>query len=128
MGIMAQNHMVNQMVNPSKQDQRDIEGCLLLELKSRNDTVSANPYCQMLQNPLPQSLTNVRVNSVMVLFCCTTMLTHVAHRVQDQVGATEWEELEHHVQSPNLLPCDFHISGPLMKALRDCKPWATCYL
>lgn len=62
--------MVNQVVNPTKQDQRDIEGCLLLTLKSRNDTVSANPYCQMLQKPLPQPWTNVRVNSVMALSCC----------------------------------------------------------
>ena len=43
----------------------------------------------------------------------------------DQVSATGWEELKHHVQSPNLLPCDFQTFGPLMKAIRDCIPWAT---
>jgi len=75
--IMAQL----QMVNPSKQDQKDDDGCLLLALKSHNDTVSANPYCQVLQKPLPHSWTNVRVNSVMALSCCTTMMPHVAHRV-----------------------------------------------
>jgi len=53
------------------------------------------------------------------------MLLHVTHRVQDQVSATRLEELKHHVQSPNLLPCDFQIFGPLMKALRDCIPWVT---
>lgn len=36
--IMAQLQIVNQMVNSSKQDQRDNEGCVLLELKSCNDS------------------------------------------------------------------------------------------
>jgi len=53
------------------------------------------------------------------------MLPHVVHRVQDQVSATGWEELKHHVQRQNLLPCDFQIFGPLKKALRDCISWAT---
>jgi hypothetical protein len=120
--FMAQLQMVNQVVYPSKQDQTDTEVCLLLALNSRNDTVSANPYRQMLQKLLPQSWTNVRVNSVMALSCCTAMLPHVAQRVQDQVSATGWDELK---QSPNLLPCDFQIFVSLMKALRNCISWPT---
>jgi len=35
---------------------------------------------------------------------------YVVHRVQDQLNAMQWEGLKH----PDLLPCDFHIFGPLI--------------
>ena len=41
---------------------------------------------------------------------------HVAHRVQDQVSAMQWEVLQHPVYSQGLLLYNFSIFGPLKTA------------
>jgi len=37
-------------MNPSQQDQRNVQGPLLLNVKSHDDTDSANSYCHRCQN------------------------------------------------------------------------------
>jgi len=41
--------MVYCVVDPYNLDQRDMEGILLLDLKSHTDTINTKGYCQMLQ-------------------------------------------------------------------------------
>jgi len=49
--------MVYQVVNPANHDQTLIAAPLLLDFKSRNDIISTNDYCQMLQK-LCMKITN----------------------------------------------------------------------
>jgi hypothetical protein len=43
----------------------------------------------------------------------------VTERVQDQLNAMlQWEVLKHPAQSPHLPPYNFHVFGPLNKALK----------
>jgi len=55
--------VAHQVVNLSKQNESDVNRLLLLEFKSYSDTVSANCYCQVLQNLVTRSRTDVRLNS-----------------------------------------------------------------
>ena len=67
--------VAHQLVNLSKQGQRNVNRLLLLELKSCSDTVSADWYCQVLQNLVTRSRTDVRVNLAVASSCCTPVPT-----------------------------------------------------
>ena len=43
---------------------------------------------------------------------------HVAKIVQETLAKKNWEVLHHPAYSPDLSPCDFHLFGPLKKALK----------
>jgi len=67
--------VAHQVLNLSRQNQRDVNRPLLPEFKSCSDTVSANCYCQVLQNLVTRSRTDVKVNSAVGSSCCTTVPT-----------------------------------------------------
>ena len=46
--------------------------------------------------------------------------SHVLHRVQDQLTAMWQKTLKHLAHIWDLLPCDYHVSEPLTKALKGC--------
>ena len=79
--------MVHQVINLSDQNQRDIDGPLLQDVKS-HDTISANRYCQMLR----KLITKIKNKHQGKLTDGITMLHNnvrplVLYRVQDQLNA-----------------------------------------
>ncbi|GBN87323.1 hypothetical protein AVEN_46108-1 [Araneus ventricosus] len=54
----------------------------------------------------------------MALFSCMIMPTHGQCGGDDIAATSWWETLEHPPYSPDLSPCDFHVSGPLKQAIR----------
>ena len=99
----------------------DIKGPLFLDLKSCNDTISAGTLSddsraayhdqEKLQYKLTDGIILLPNNA---RFC-------VAHRLQDQLKSMQQEFLKASVYSPYLLPCDFHISWPVKKAVESHK-------
>jgi hypothetical protein len=82
------------MVNPSKQDHKDIEVLLLLNFTSHNNTMSADCSCQILQklhitirNKCQDKLTDI------IILLHDNVHIQVAHIVQDQLNTLKWEVL-----------------------------------
>jgi hypothetical protein len=82
------------MVNPSKQDHKDIEGLLLLNFKSHNNTMSANCSFQILQK-LHTTIKNKSQDKLtdIIILLHDNVHIHVAHIVQDQLNTLKWEVL-----------------------------------
>jgi len=80
------------MVNPSKQDHKDIEGLLLLNFKSHNNTMSANCFCQILQklHTMVKNKCQDKLTDIIILLHDTVHI-HVVHIVQDQLNTLKWE-------------------------------------
>lgn len=83
-----------QVVNLTIQDQKNTKGSLLLDIKSHNDTMSANCDCQTLQKlhtPIKDKCQGKLTDIIFLL--CGSVHTHEAHKVQDQLSVMKWEVL-----------------------------------
>jgi hypothetical protein len=84
----------NKMVNPPTKDHKDIEGLLLLNFKSHNNTVCATCYCQTLQKlhiAVKIRCWDKLTDIIILLHDCVH--NHVAHIVQDQLNTLQWKVL-----------------------------------
>jgi histone-lysine N-methyltransferase SETMAR len=52
-----------------------------------------------------------------VLFHHSNARSHTARAIQERIQELQWELLEHPSYSPNLVPSDFHMFGPLKNHL-----------
>jgi hypothetical protein len=79
----------NQMVTPSQQDCKDIEGLLLLNFTSHNNIMSANwqKLHATIKNKCQDKLTDI------LILLHDNVHIHVAHIVQDQLRTLKWEVL-----------------------------------
>lgn len=68
----------------------------------------------LLQQYAPDS----RCDSQGVILLHNNARPHVAKIVQETLAKKNWEVLHHPAYSPDLSPCDFHLFGPLKKALK----------
>jgi hypothetical protein len=66
--------MVYQVVNLSKEDQRDIKRPMFLDFRSYNNTVSMQIFpVKFFESSVSRSRKHVIVNSLMASSCCTIM-------------------------------------------------------
>ena len=76
--------VVYQLKNPSKHDQKDIEGPLLVDFKSHNYTISTNHYCQTALQKLCTKIKNKCSGKLSIIHL------YVSHSLQDQQSAMLW--------------------------------------
>ena len=97
----------------------DIEGLLMLDFKDPHITVNANRYKETLDK-LQKAIKNKRPGMLSrgVILLHDNARPHVANTVKDALAQKGWEVLPHPSYSPDLSPCDFHLFGPLKKALK----------
>lgn len=97
----------------------DCHGPLLLDFKEPGQSINAARYCQTLTQ-LRRAIKNKRPGLLTagVIVLHDNARPHVANQVQDLFQRFKWEMLRHPPYSPDLSPCDFHIFGPLKKALK----------
>jgi hypothetical protein len=90
---------------------------LLLDFKSHNNAISANRYCQTLQK-LRTKIKNTFHGTISdsIIMRQNTSCPPVAHRIQDQLNAKQWDMLKHPAYSPDLLPCIFYVFELLIKS------------
>ena len=82
--------MVYRAADPSNQDQKDMEGILLPDLKSHTDTINTKGYHQMLQK-LCMKIKNkhqVKLTDGTIMLHDNTC-SHVTHTVQEQLNAMQ---------------------------------------
>lgn len=97
----------------------DHEGPLLIEFTEPRVHINANLYNETL-NKLHQAIRRKRPGKLSrgVILLHDNARPHVAKVVKENLQRKKWRILEHPPYSPDLSPCDFHIFGPLKKALK----------
>jgi len=97
----------------------DENGPLMLEWLETGGTVNANRFCDTLRK-LKTAIKNRRrgMLSKGVILLQDNARPHVAKVCKDLLQHFRWEVLHHPPYSPDMSPCDFHVFGPLKKALK----------
>ena len=97
----------------------DENGPLMLEWLETGGTVNANRFCDTLCK-LKTAIKNHRrgLLSKGVILLQDNARPHVAKVCKDLTQHFRWEILHHPPYSPDLSPCDFHMFGPLKRALK----------
>lgn len=97
----------------------DHRGPLLLEFKDPHVNINAVRYSETLTR-LRTAIKNKRPGMLTegVILLHDNARPHTANIITSQIARMRWEVLEHPPYSPDLSPCDFHVFGPLKKALK----------
>lgn len=96
----------------------DQEGVLHYELLPRNQTITAEVYCQQLRrlnNAIHEKRPGLRHD---VLLLHDNARPHVARATKEVIEELGWEVLPHPPYSPDLAPSDFHLFRSLSNQLR----------
>lgn len=111
---------VNQMMNPSKRDQKDIRELMLLEFISHD-----NNQCNLLKAPscIPWSRTNVTVNSLRASSCCTCPYPG-GPEYSEPKESMQWELLNNLHRAPTYCPAIF---TSLNKCIKLSKARQACW-
>jgi len=97
----------------------DIDGMILADVMARGETVILDAYIKTLQK-LKQHYWRVRPyrNPGDTLIQHNTARPHSSLQTQEAITKFGWTVLPHPSYSPDLVPSDFHLFGPLKDALR----------
>lgn len=97
----------------------DHEGLLLADFKEPGVNINSTHYLETLDK-LHKAIKNKRPGMLSrgVILLHDNARPHVAKIVQEALAWKKWEILQHPAYSPDLSPCDFHLFGPLKKALK----------
>jgi hypothetical protein len=101
----------------------DVNGPILVHFQEKGQTVISAQYSDMLVNELKPSirLKHQGLISKKVLLLHNNSRHHTAVHTVDTLRALKFEVLKHPPYSPDLLPSDFHLFGPLKEHLRGQK-------
>ena len=97
----------------------DCRGPLLIEFLPQGSTINSAQYCSTLTK-LRKAIKNKRPGLLTqgVILLHDNARPHVSQETQRTLNSFRWEVLEHPPYSPDMSPCDFHIFGPLKRALQ----------
>ena len=94
----------------------DQKGVLHYELLPRNQTITAEVYCQQLRR-LEKAIQEKRPGMDVILLHDNAR-PHVARVTKQVIDELGWETLPHPPYSPDLAPSDFHLFRSLSNNLR----------
>ncbi|GBL79465.1 Mariner Mos1 transposase [Araneus ventricosus] len=94
-------------------------GPLLIDFLPQGSTINSTQYCSTLTK-LREAIRSKRPSLLtqQVILLHNNVRSHVSHETYTTSQKFRWEVLEHPPYSPDLSPCDFHIFGPLKRALQ----------
>jgi hypothetical protein len=97
----------------------DSQGPILEIYLERGTTVTSATYCDMLQGGLKPAIRSKRRGgpSEGVLLLHDNARPHIGAHMLETLRKLKWEFMEHPAHSPDLVPSDFYLSGPLKEAL-----------
>ena len=95
----------------------DQKGVLHYELLPRNQTITAEVYCQQLQG-LKNAIQEKRTGMRHVILLHDNARPHVARATKRVIEELGWQVLPHPPYSPDLAPSDFHLFRSLSNNLR----------
>lgn len=97
----------------------DCKGVLLTDFLPRGSTINAAGYVSTLKK-LKDRIKRKRPGLLSdgVLLLHDNARPHTANVTTQVLGKWRWEVLPHPPYSPDLSPCDFHLFGPLKRALK----------
>ena len=98
----------------------DSQGPILEHYMEKGVTVTSVNYCNMLRNELRPAISSKRrgIQEQGVLLLHDNARTHTAHLTINTIRQMNREVLEHPAYSPDLVPSDFHLFGPLRNTCR----------
>jgi [histone H3]-lysine36 N-dimethyltransferase SETMAR len=96
----------------------DMKGLLLVEYQEHGRTVTAASYCSLLER-LKAAIKNKRPGLLTrgVLLLHDNARPHTARLTLEAINNLGFELLPHPPYSPDLAPSDYHLFGPMKKAL-----------
>jgi len=96
----------------------DIDGVILVDVMARGETINLDVYIKTLQK-LKQCYRRVQPNrnSGDMLIQHDNTRSHTSLQTQEAITKFGWNVLPHLPYSPDLVPSDFHLFGPLKDAL-----------
>ncbi|GBN22449.1 Histone-lysine N-methyltransferase SETMAR [Araneus ventricosus] len=97
----------------------DCRGPLLIDFLHQGSTINSTQYCSTLTK-LRKAIKSKRPGLLtqQVILLHDNARPHVSRETQTTLQNFRWEVLEHPPYSPDLSPYDFHIFGPLKRALQ----------
>jgi hypothetical protein len=98
----------------------DSQGPILETYLEGGTTVTSATYCDMLQGGLKPAVCYERRGRLLegILLLHDNACPHTTARMLESLRKLKWEVMEHPAHSPDLVPSDFHLFGPLKEALR----------
>jgi hypothetical protein len=98
----------------------DVSGPILVHFQEKGQTVTSARYSYMLVNELKPAIRSKRrgLLSKRALLHEGNARPHTAAHTVDTLRALKFEVLKHPPYSPDLVPSDFHLFGPLKELLR----------
>lgn len=96
----------------------DVKGVVYYELLPHNTTITADIYCNQLQQ-LATQLATKRPQHGQVRFLHDNARPHTARITREKLLQLGWEILPHPPYSPDLAPSDYHLFRSLQDFLRD---------
>jgi hypothetical protein len=96
----------------------DSQGILLAHFQKRGENANSASYCKILLK-IRDSIRRERPGQLAtgVLLHHDNSRLHTARATQERIQELQWELLEHVHCSPDLVPSDFHLFGPLKNHL-----------
>jgi histone-lysine N-methyltransferase SETMAR len=93
---------------------RDSQGVLSAHFLNRGENVNSASYCEVLLK-FRDAICRKRPGQLAreVLLRHNNIRPHTARATQERIQELQWELLEHPPYSPDLVPSDFHLFGPL---------------
>jgi len=90
----------------------------LVEFLPQGITINFAVYCETLKK-LRHAIQNKRCGmlSATILLLQDNAQPHSAAQTQDLVTSFKWEQMDHHLYSPDLVPSDYHLFLHLKKFL-----------
>jgi len=97
----------------------DTDGVILVDVMARGETINSDAYNKTLQK-LKQLYRQVRPNRNPgdMLIQHDIVRPHTSLQTQEANAKFAWNVLPHPPHSPDVMPSDFHLFGPLKDALR----------
>jgi hypothetical protein len=97
----------------------DSQGPILETYLEHGTTVTNATYCDMLQRVLKPAIRSRRRERLSegVFLLHDSAHPHTVARKLETIRKLKWQVMEHPAHSPDLVPSDFHLFGPIKEAL-----------
>jgi len=88
----------------------DRQGVLLVEFLPQGTTINSAVYCETLKK-LRHAIKkkSLRILSATILLPHNNTRPHSAAQTQDLITSFNWEQMDHPLYSPDLVPSDYHL-------------------
>jgi len=98
----------------------DCQGVLLTDFQQRGHTVTSASYCTILTK-LRAAIRRKRPGLLTkgVLLLHDNARPHSVNQTKATLRSLKWEVLQHPPYSPDVVPSDFHLFGPLKHRFRE---------